>query len=285
MSVDNNQSISPNELPNPESEPSLPIQTLGEQNELPAPQPAGSEVPGLEASASPGSKVPGSKGSPLRLGKGPGEGSQTLKKGRQGQGGGPKTPQGKARSSQNAVKHAIYSPVAVIPDIESPAERKRHRDGLFEYYLPQGYGEELLVSRLDSLSWRMMRAERHETAVVASQIADREPSLALDEAYARALEVDAFNAAYADSDLADDDDDDDDEDSPRNRALIALHRSLLREASLIPSGNACETAMRYESHLHRQYIQTLHELEALQARRNGLPSYLGRYDTSGPPKA
>jgi hypothetical protein len=165
--------------------------------------------------------------------------------------------------------------------MESLAERNRHRQGLFDYHQPQGYGEELLVSRLDSLSWRMKRAERHETAVVARQVIDREPALALDEAYARALEAEAFYAAYGD----DDDDDEEDDDSPKSRALAQLHLSLLREASLIPYDNALESSMRYESHVHRQFVQTLHELEALQNRRNGRPSFLGRFDTTGSPKA
>jgi hypothetical protein len=41
--------------------------------------------------------------------------------------------------------------------------------------------------------------------------------------------------------------------------------------------------MRYETDLHRIWLQTLHELEALQARRRGQPAPLGRFDFSGPP--
>jgi hypothetical protein len=41
--------------------------------------------------------------------------------------------------------------------------------------------------------------------------------------------------------------------------------------------------MRYETHLHRQWVQTLHELEALQQRRKGLPTHLARLDISASP--
>ena len=43
--------------------------------------------------------------------------------------------------------------------------------------------------------------------------------------------------------------------------------------------------MRFESHLHRQCLQTLHEIEALQSRRLGKPVTLTRLDISAPPAA
>jgi hypothetical protein len=39
-----------------------------------------------------------------------------------------------------------------------------------------------------------------------------------------------------------------------------------------------ERIPRYEAHLHRQLMQTMHELEALQARRRGEVTPLGRVD-------
>ena len=40
---------------------------------------------------------------------------------------------------------------------------------------------------------------------------------------------------------------------------------------------------RYESHLHRKYIQTIHELEAMQGRRQGSKTPLARLDILGAP--
>jgi hypothetical protein len=41
--------------------------------------------------------------------------------------------------------------------------------------------------------------------------------------------------------------------------------------------------VRFEAHLNRQLMQTLHELEALQSRRRGSPSPLARVDVHGLP--
>jgi hypothetical protein len=53
--------------------------------------------------------------------------------------------------------------------------------------------------------------------------------------------------------------------------------------SLIPNDWHMRTIMRYEAHLHRQYIQTLHELKAIQARREGNPTPLARLNITAPP--
>ncbi len=54
-----------------------------------------------------------------------------------------------------------------------------------------------------------------------------------------------------------------------------------REARAVLEGPELEKVMRYEGHLHRQLLQTLHELEAMQARRAGKPTPLARLDVQG----
>ena len=54
-------------------------------------------------------------------------------------------------------------------------------------------------------------------------------------------------------------------------------------ARIIPPKHNLDLIMRYESHLHRKYIQTLHELEAMQGRRQGTSSPLARLDILGAP--
>ena len=54
---------------------------------------------------------------------------------------------------------------------------------------------------------------------------------------------------------------------------------------MLPDDHTLAKIMRYEAHLHRQYIQTLHELEAIQLRRQGGQSPLARLDISAPPAA
>jgi len=54
-----------------------------------------------------------------------------------------------------------------------------------------------------------------------------------------------------------------------------------REARAVLEGPELEKVMRYEGHLHRQLLQTLHELEAMQARRAGRSAPLARLDVQG----
>jgi hypothetical protein len=57
-----------------------------------------------------------------------------------------------------------------------------------------------------------------------------------------------------------------------------------REANLlVPEDQVLERVMRYEAHLHRQLLQSMHELEALQARRRGELAPLARLDVAGGP--
>jgi len=50
---------------------------------------------------------------------------------------------------------------------------------------------------------------------------------------------------------------------------------------LLPDEPSLGKVIRYEAHLHRQLLQTLHELEAIQARRQGLRTPLARVDVQG----
>lgn len=54
-----------------------------------------------------------------------------------------------------------------------------------------------------------------------------------------------------------------------------------REARAVLEGPELEKVLRYEGHLHRQLLQTLHELEAMQARRAGQAAPLARLDVQG----
>ena len=51
-----------------------------------------------------------------------------------------------------------------------------------------------------------------------------------------------------------------------------------RHENLLPDEFSLGRVIRYEAHLHRQLLQTMHELEALQARRLGLQTPLARVD-------
>jgi hypothetical protein len=80
---------------------------------------------------------------------------------------GPRTPEGKAAASRNAVKHGLLAEQVVIHG-EDPAEFDLYREGMLAELAPVGAVEEMLAERAVSLSWRLRRAERLQSAVFAT---------------------------------------------------------------------------------------------------------------------
>jgi len=80
---------------------------------------------------------------------------------------GPRTAEGKAASSHNAVKHGLLAEQVVIHG-EDPAEFDLYREGMLEELAPEGAVETILAERAVSLSWRLRRAERLQSAVFAT---------------------------------------------------------------------------------------------------------------------
>ncbi|MGE5295463.1 MAG: hypothetical protein ACM3VT_11600 [Solirubrobacterales bacterium] len=80
---------------------------------------------------------------------------------------GPRTPQGKAAASQNAVKHGLLAEQVVIHG-EDPAEFDLYREGMLAELAPEGTVEAMLAERAVSLAWRLRRAERLQSAVFAT---------------------------------------------------------------------------------------------------------------------
>lgn len=169
---------------------------------------------------------------------------------------GPNTQAGKLAVSKNALSHGITSASPVLPG-EDPLDWRDHCDGVFESLQPEGHFESVLAERIANLVWRLHRVTRYESAVAAERIGRAEEYV---------IEGDGSDATpYVPGDV----------DPGRIRQVQATH-ALPREYEL-------ERVMRYEAHLHRQWVATLHELEALQARRKGLPAHLARLDISLPP--
>jgi hypothetical protein len=69
---------------------------------------------------------------------------------------GPRTEQGKKRSSRNARKHGVFSEVIVLKG-ESKAEYEELLTGLRESHQPKGTSEGLLVEKLAANVWRQRR--------------------------------------------------------------------------------------------------------------------------------
>jgi len=81
---------------------------------------------------------------------------------------GPRTPEGKARSSLNALKHGLRArSFALLPE-EDPAEWAQHLADLCGGYGPLDAAEEKLVTALAVAMWKEIRADKQEAEVLAA---------------------------------------------------------------------------------------------------------------------
>jgi len=172
---------------------------------------------------------------------------------------GPNTQQGKAASSRNAVKHGLTSDSPVIPS-ESLAEWERFLAGIIAGYEPVGRLETEHATTIASLMWRRRRVARFEVAVITANMERTEEDLQVAQAYgAGTLSKGPLPSI-----------------PPQT---VAQHQ----RRRILPPPEDLDKIMKYEAHFHRMQLQTQHELEALQARRQGEHSPLARVDFTGPP--
>jgi hypothetical protein len=82
---------------------------------------------------------------------------------------GPKTDEGKAAVSKNAVKHGLFAAEAVITG-EDPADYEAFHDNFLAELAPVGMVESTLAERVISMAWRLQRAERMQTQVIEDMI-------------------------------------------------------------------------------------------------------------------
>jgi hypothetical protein len=75
---------------------------------------------------------------------------------------GPKTPEGKARSAQNALKHGFRAQKHIVLPGEDAAEFAALEAALIEELAPDGALQSALAQRVVSAVWRLSRAERLE---------------------------------------------------------------------------------------------------------------------------
>ncbi len=88
---------------------------------------------------------------------------------------GPRTPEGKAAVSQNAVKHGLFADGTVVNG-ENQADFDLYRDAMVGEMWPVGVMETMLAERIVSLSWRLRRAERMQNQAIDEMIEYLKPS-------------------------------------------------------------------------------------------------------------
>jgi hypothetical protein len=86
---------------------------------------------------------------------------------------GPKTQEGRAVSSRNAVKHGILSAEVVVQGSvidESPREYRALHRRFWEHFAPEGPLEEMLVDQIVTTQWRLRRVLRAEAGEIALSV-------------------------------------------------------------------------------------------------------------------
>jgi hypothetical protein len=93
---------------------------------------------------------------------------------------GSKTPEGKARSSQNALKHGLRADKHVVLPDEDAAEFHALEAAMMEELAPTGALQVVLARRVAIAAWRLARADRMEAEVLAVRgYDDAGPGMAL----------------------------------------------------------------------------------------------------------
>jgi hypothetical protein len=83
---------------------------------------------------------------------------------------GPKTPEGKARASKNALKHGFRAEKHVVVAGECPKKFAAFEAALVGDLAPEGALQSLLAGRIVRAAWRLERAERIEAELFAREM-------------------------------------------------------------------------------------------------------------------
>jgi hypothetical protein len=106
---------------------------------------------------------------------------------------GPRTAEGRAIVSGNAIRHGLLSCKPVIPGLENPEDWETHLDRTLDSLAPVGYAETLLAERAALLLWRLGRVARYEreTTAIALENAEARKHPKLQEAEQSVAEAQA----------------------------------------------------------------------------------------------
>ena len=86
---------------------------------------------------------------------------------------GPRSQEGKTRSSQNSLRYAFLSAKLLLPE-EDPKALSKIRERLRDHFKPVGPIEQILVERIVNVLWRLGRLHRIESALLAGGFDDTE---------------------------------------------------------------------------------------------------------------
>ena len=154
---------------------------------------------------------------------------------------GPATPEGRARSSQNALRHGLATRAAALPTMsivlpeESPADFQRLLNSYLDEFAPTSPIEVELVETMASARWRLRRLANIETTLLTNEM---ETSV---------------------SDLEDFFEDVDREPDVEDHLAYAFKR--------LADGPGLHLLNRYEGTINRSYAQAFKQLHLLRSLR------------------
>ncbi|HEV8574493.1 MAG TPA: hypothetical protein VGR43_07260 [Dehalococcoidia bacterium] len=173
---------------------------------------------------------------------------------------GPKTAAGKAAVRRNALKHGLLSSAPVVRQVESIEDWEQLVEQLIADKQPEGFLETEFVMRAAGYIWRLRRIGPYEAEKINVSVTQ------MPEEYG---EIARFGAKVTGRPIED--------------SITPEKVQMQTGIRMLPDPETRNNIMRYEAHLHRLLNQTLHELEAMQARRKGEHTTLARIDVSGSP--
>jgi len=165
---------------------------------------------------------------------------------------GPRSLSGRARSSQNAIKHGLTAQHVVLPG-ENPEEFEGMRHAMFGSLNPQGALENQLVERAASLIWRMRRISVFEMAVFEWSAHYQAQKYDSSDDPINAPDVDLRNDQFPCNENQSDD------------LTDVLKVGRMFESLL--SSDITGKLSRYETSMQRQLSMTLKELREFKAER------------------
>jgi hypothetical protein len=161
---------------------------------------------------------------------------------------GPNTPEGKASSSQNAIKHGLAASRFTVVRVEDPAQLQELRANLLHCYRPVNTQEIEALDCMARAQFSMRRAAQLEASLFTTSINDAwaDPRVRMEPELEQNISVSV--------------------DQNRGFYLAEGIRMLAKES------NGLSLLLRYQAHAERQYRRALEEFERLKKLRAEMPN-------------
>jgi hypothetical protein len=161
---------------------------------------------------------------------------------------GPTSPEGKARSSQNSIKHGLCASRFTVVRLEDPAELEELRANLVHCYRPVNSQELEAIDCMARAQLSMRRAAQLEASLFTSALSESlvDPQIRMEPELQQNVQVT----------------------KEQNRGFFLAEgvRKLARES------NSLSLMLRYQAHAERQYRRAVEEFERLKKLRPEMPN-------------